>query len=68
MTFRDSLYQYLYFKTERIDDYYNTLVDNYRLFGADELDYVELIIAKSRKSLMDEIQQEIVLLSRKIQP
>lgn len=68
MTFRDSLYQYLYFKTERIDDYYSTLVDNYRLFGADELDYVELIIAKARKTLMDEIQQEIVLLSRKIKP
>ena len=50
MTFRDSLYQCLSFKTERIDDYYNTLVDNYRLFGADELDYVELIIAKSRKN------------------
>lgn len=68
MTFRDTLYQYLYFKTERIDDYYDRLVDQIRVMKYDELDYMEIIIAKVRKDLMNEIQQEIILLSAKIKP
>lgn len=51
MTFRDTLYQYLYFKTERIDDYYDRLVDQIRVMKYDELDYMEIIIAKVRKDL-----------------
>lgn len=66
MTFKDTLYAYLYNKSEAIDDYYTRLADNYRIFSADEMDYIELLIARTRKRLIDEIQQEIVALSVKI--
>lgn len=66
MTFRDTLYEYFFNKSTAIDNYYQSLVDNFRLFNSDELDYVELLIARTRKNLIDEIQHEVILLSRKI--
>ncbi len=64
MTLRDNIYQYLYLKGDRIENYYDTLVENYRVLKADELDYVELIIAKARCDLFREIQNDILIMAR----
>ena len=64
MTLRDNIYQYLYLKGDRIENYYDTLVENYRVLKADELDYVELIIAKARRDLFREIQNDILIMAR----
>ena len=65
MTLKDDLYQYLYYKGQRIDDYYTQLRNQYRLLDADEVDYIELLIAKVRKDLFREIVTDIMHLRKK---
>lgn len=66
MTFSDTLYEYFYNKSKAIYSYYTWLVDNYSIFSSDEFDYVELLIVKIRKDLIDEIQRDIILISRNV--
>ncbi len=60
MTLRDNLYEYLYLKGERIDGYYEQLRSQYRIIDADEVDYIEMIIAKTRRDLFREIVHDIL--------
>lgn len=64
MTFRDSIYQYLYCKGEQLDNYYDSLKENIRILRIDEVDYMELIIAKVRCDLFRELSGDIMRLTK----
>lgn len=62
MIFKDNLFHYLYMKSESIDSYYDLLRNNFRVIDADEMDYIELLIARNRRDLMREVTKDVVSL------
>lgn len=59
MNFKDKTIVYLYNRNTQLDNEYNRLVSNYRFHQADECDLLEIIIAKARRDLMDELLLDI---------
>lgn len=60
MTFKDKILIYVYRKlTETEDDYENT-IRRLRYSKADEVDYIESLVAKVRKDVITEISADIM--------
>ena len=58
------IYQYLYHKQARAGNYVIQLSNNISYREADALDHLEMIMAQTRKSAIDEVAQEVYPLLR----
>lgn len=59
MKFKDNVIVYLYNRNTQLDNEYISLVNNYRFHHMDEADLLEIIIAKARRDLCDEIIRDV---------
>ena len=60
MNFKDKLIIYLYNRQNAIEEEFDNTIQNVRFKRNDEVDYLECIIAKSRKDLVNEIIGDIM--------
>lgn len=58
-SYKVTVIQYLYNRTTRLEEDYNSKLSFYRYHKTDEVDWLELIIAKARKDLMQEICKDL---------
>lgn len=59
MDIKSTILLYLMNQSDNLDNRYSELRDYIRYHKADEVDYIELIIAKARKDLFDEIRADL---------
>ncbi len=59
ISYKISVIQYLYNRNAKLEDEYNTKICYNRFHNTDEVDWLEIIIAKARKDLMAEICQDL---------
>lgn len=60
------LYQYFWNKQVRADNDLTQLINNLTLRESDPLDYLEIIMAQTRKAVVEEISREAYILMRAI--
>ncbi len=60
MTFKDKIFVYLLHKSQFLDNDYDSQKSYYRYRNCDEVDYLECIIKKARKDLINEIMTDII--------
>ncbi len=59
ISYKISVIQYLYNRTSQIEQEYAQKLSYNRFHNTDEVDYLEIIIAKARKDLMNEITKDL---------
>ena len=59
ISYKIAVIKYLYHKLTSLEEEYNNKISYFRYHKADEVDYLEIIIAKARKDLMNEISQDL---------
>lgn len=59
MGYRLNVIQYIYNRSSVLESEYYSKLDHFRYHRADEVDYLEIIIAKARNDLMKEISQDL---------
>lgn len=59
ISYKIAVVKYLYERQIKIEDDYNSKLNYFRYHRADEVDHLEIIIAKARKDLINEISQDL---------
>lgn len=59
ISYKIAIIKYLYERQIRLEDEYNAKTNYFRYHRADEVDYLEIIIAKARKDLINEISKDL---------
>lgn len=59
ISYKISVIKYLYHKLSTLEEEYNSKINYFRYHKADEVDHLEIIIAKARKDLINEITQDL---------
>lgn len=59
INYKIAVVKYLYNRLSALEEDYNSKINYFRYHKADEVDHLEIIIAKSRKDLMSEISKDL---------
>lgn len=59
ISYKIAVIKYLYHKLTSLEEEYNNKISYFRYHKADEVDHLEIIIAKARKDLINEILQDL---------
>lgn len=59
LSYKISVTQYLYNRTTQIEEDYLSKIAYNRFHNTDEVDWLEIIIAKARKDLINEISKDL---------
>ena len=59
MGFKLNTLAYIYNKQIQLEDEYNSILSHFRYHRLDEVDMLEIIIAKARKDLVREISKDL---------
>lgn len=59
ISYKIAVIKYIYERVSKIEDEYNSKISYFRYHKADEVDHLEIIIAKARKDLINEIMQDL---------
>ena len=59
ISYKIAVVKYLYHRLSTLEEEYNEKLNYFRYHKADEVDHLEIIIAKARKDLMSEISKDL---------
>lgn len=59
ISYKIAVVKYFYERMSKLEDDYNAKINYFRYHKADEVDHLEIIIAKARKDLIQEISQDL---------